>query len=239
MFRAMAIDPRLEFAADALKLRGPAKQVMTFVAAFFVVGGILAAGLDLADSDGWDPATLQSWTLVSQTLAAVGLLLLGRWRKSLSFTVLGVLITLIVIEEAFHVLNPVSAWLADVADIENRWNTVRLSVLNGVLIYGFVAILGVALLLVSHWRGTPAERRVVRNIAILLVIGGIFGGPISTASYWVEDTRRVIFIEEVGESLVFAAMVGYVAALVVETRRRSVAATASPRRRPIRGPGRP
>ena len=155
----MALDPRLDFAADALKLRGSSRQVMTFVAALFVVGGVLAAGLDLADSDGWDPATLQSWTLVAQMLAAIGLFVLGRWRHSLSFTVLGVLIALIVVEEAFHVLNPVSEWLADVADIENRWNTVRLSVLNGVLIYSFVALIGVALLLVSHWRGRTRHAR--------------------------------------------------------------------------------
>ena len=81
-------------------------------------------------------------------------------------------------------LNPVSAWLSDVANIENRWNTFRLSVLNGALIYGFVAVIGVALLLFSHWHGSPAERRVVRNIAVLLFVGGLFGGPVSTASYW-------------------------------------------------------
>ena len=156
--------------------------------------------------------------MLSQTLAAVGLFVLGRWRRSVSFAVLGVLISLVVIEEAFHVLNPVSEWLADVADIENRWNTVRLGVLNGALIYGFVAVVGVSLLLVSHWHGSPAERRVVRNIALLLLIGGIFGGPISTAAYWTEDVRRVVFVEEVGETLVFAAMVGYVAGLVVFTR---------------------
>lgn len=235
----MTLDPRLDFAADALKLRGTSRQVMTFVTALFVIGGILAAVLDVATESEWDPAILQAWTLVAQTLTAVGLFVLGRWRHSMSFTVLGVLISLIVIEEAFHVLNPVSDWLAAMANIESRWTTVRLSVLNGVLIYGFVAILGVALLLVSHWRGSPAERRVVRNIAILLLIGGIFGGPISTSSYWVEDTRRVIFIEEIGETLVFAVMVGYVAALVFLTRRRMETATASPRPQPARDRARP
>lgn len=217
----MAVDPRLDFAADALKLRGASREVATFVAAVFVVGGILTAGLDYADADLYDPTTLQGWTLLAQTLAAVGLFLLARWRRSVSFAVLGVLISLIVIEEAFHVLNPVSDWLAGVADIENQWNTVRLSVLNGALIYGFVFVIGVSLLLFSHWRGSPAERRVVRNIAILLLIGGIFGGPISTASYWTEETRRVVFIEEVGETLVFAGIVGYVAGLVVLSRRRA------------------
>jgi hypothetical protein len=211
---------------------------MTFVTALFVIGGILAAALDVATGSEWDPAILQAWTLVSQILAAAGLFVLARWRHSVSFVALGVLITLIVIEEAFHVLNPVSAWLADMADIENRWNTVRLSVLNGVLIYGFVAVLGVALLLVSHWRGSPAERRVVRNIAIMLLIGGIFGGPISTASYWTDETRRVIFTEEIGETLVFAVMVGYVAALVFLTRRRLRTATGLLRRPPARDPGR-
>ncbi len=215
----MAVDPRLDFARDALKLRGVSRQVMTFVAAVFVVGGILTAGLDFAEADRYDPTTLQGWTLISQTLAAVGLFALARWRRSVSFAVLGFLISLIVVEEAFHVLNPVSDWLANVADIENRWNTVRLGVLNGALIYGFVAVIGVSLLLVSHWHGSPAERQVVRNVAILLLIGGIFGGPISTASYWTEETRRVVFIEEVGETVVFAAMVGYVAGLVVFTQR--------------------
>mgnify|MGYP001825301006 CR=1 FL=1 len=235
----MAIDPRLDFAGDALKLRGSSRHVMTYVAAIFVLGGVLAAALDLADSDRWDPANLQAWTLVSQTLSAAGLFMLGRLRKSRSFVVLSFLISLVVIEEAFHVLNPVSAWLADLFDIENKWNTVRLSVLNGALIYGFVALIGVTLLLVSHWHGTPAERRVVRNIAIMLFIGGIFGGPISTASYWTDETRRVLFVEEVGETLAFAVMVAYVAALVAQTGRSRGAARSRIRRRPTRGRGRP
>lgn len=216
----MTVDPRLDFARDALKLRGTSRQVAIFVAAVSVAGGILTAGLDFADADRYDPTTLQGWTLLSQTLAAVGLFVLARWRHSVSFAVLGVLVSLIVIEEAFHVLNPVSDWLAGVADIENRWNTVRLSVLNGALVYGFVAVIGVALLLFSHWRGSPAERLVVRNIAILLLIGGIFGGPVSTAVYWTDDTRRVVFVEEVGETLVFAVMAGYIAGLVVSSRLR-------------------
>jgi hypothetical protein len=220
----MTYDTRLDFARDALKLRGNARQVALFVTALFLVGGLLAAGLDLADADRWDPATLQTWTLLPQTLAAGGLFLLGRWRSSLSFTVMGVLIALIVIEEAFHVLNPVSAWLAEVAQIENSWTTVRLGLLNGVLIYGFVALLGVALLVVSHYQGSPAERRVVRHLALLLVVGGIFGGPISTISYF-GDIRVWMFVEECGEAIVFAVMVGYVAGLVALTRR---VATASP-----------
>lgn len=220
----MAIDTRLDFARDALKLRGEPRQVALFVAALFVLGGLLAAGLDLADPDRWDPATLQTWTLLPQTLAAAGLLLLGRWRSSLSFTVMGVLIVLIVIEEAFHVLNPVSAWLAELAQIENTWTTVRLGLLNGVLIYGFVALLGLALLVVSHYQGSPAERRVVRNLALLLVVGGIFGGPISTLSYF-GDIRVWMFVEECGETIVFAVMAGYVAGLVAVTRR---AVTSSP-----------
>ena len=199
----------------------------------------MAAALDLANADRWDPANLQAWTLVSQTLSAAGLFVLGRVRNSRSFMVLGFLIALVVVEEAFHVLNPVSAWLADLFDIENRWTTVRLSVLNGVLIYGFVAIIGVTLLLVSHWHGTPAERRVVRNIAILLFVGGLFGGPISTASYWTDETRRVLFVEEVGETLAFAVMVGYVAALVAQTRRGFGAVRARVRHRPTHGRGRP
>lgn len=217
----MAVDPRLDFAADALKLRGPSREVVTFVTVVFIGGGLLTAGMDFSDADVYDPTTLQGWTLIAQALAAVGLFVLARWRRSVSFAVLGFLISLIVIEEAFHVLNPVSDWLAGVANIENRWNTVRLSVLNGALIYGFVAIIGVSLLVISHRRGSPAERRVVRNIAILLLVGGIFGGPISTTSYWTDETRRVMFIEEVGETLVFAVIAGYVAGLVVLSKRRA------------------
>lgn len=235
----MGIDQNLDAAGDALKIRGSSRHVMMYVAAVFVLGGVVAAMLDLAEPDRWDPAKLQAWTLVSQTLSAAGLFVLGKLLKSRSFIVLGFLISLVVIEEAFHVLNPVSAWLADLFDIENKWNTVRLSVINGALIYGFVAIIGVTFLLVSHWHGTPAERRVVRNIAILLFIGGIFGGPISTASYWTDETRRVLFVEEVGETLAFAVMVAYVAALVVQTWRRAGAARAEVRRQPTRGQARP
>jgi hypothetical protein len=235
------MDPRFDFAADALRLRGVPRQVAYFVTAVFLIGGVLTAGLDLADAGRWDPATLQSWTLVPQTLAMFGLLLLGRWRRSKSFAVLGILIGLIVIEEAFHVLNPVSAWLARIAQIENTWTTVRLGLLNGVLIYGLVAVLGVTLLVVSHWHGSPAERKVVRNLAIMLFVAGFFGGPIATISNF-GNTRSWLFVEECGEAVVFAVMVGYVAGLVAHARR-SVTSSASSglqlHRRRGRGPARP
>lgn len=201
------------------------RQVAWFVAAFFLVGAVVAAGVDLVDAERWDAATLQSWTLVSQALAAIGMLELGRLHSSFSFAVLGILIGLIVIEEAFHVLNPISAWFAEVAQIENTWTTVRLGLLNGLLIYGFVAVLGITMLVVSHYHGSPAEQRVIRNLALLLFVGGVFGGPISTAGNW-GDIRMWMFVEECGEAIVFAAIAGYVGGLVALTRSDP---TASPR----------
>jgi fluoride ion exporter CrcB/FEX len=146
--------------------------------------------------------------------------------------VLASFIGLIVIEEAFHVLNPVSAWLAELVGIENSWSTVRLSLLNGLLIYGVVAAVGVTLLVISHWRGSLAERRVVRNLAVLLFVAGFFGGPVSTIATFDYDVR-LAFLEELGEALVFALVVGYVAGLVALSRRGFHVGRTWSRRRPL------
>lgn len=205
---------RLKNGDNPWRLRGTALQVAWFVAAVFAAAAALMAAVDLYSNPGWGSPVLQAWTLVPQMLVVIGLFVLGRTRGSTAFMVLAGLVGLIVIEEAFHVLNPVAAWLARIARWANQWSDVRLSVLNGVLIYGLVALVGLTLLAVSHWRGSATERPVVRNIALLLLAGGFFGGPVSTLST-MGHRRRWIFIEEFGEAIVFALMAGYVAGLVI------------------------
>lgn len=213
---------------DAFKLRGVSRQVALFVSVVSLIGAGVAVGADLADPYRWDPLTLQAWTLVLQTLAVVGLIALaGLWR-SMSFFVLAVIVALVVLEEALHVLNPVSEWLARLVEIENSWSTVRLRVLNGVLIYGFVAVLGVSLLVVSHKFGSAGERHVIRNMAVMLFIAGAFAGPVSIVTYWLPEVRDWILVEESGETLVFAVMLGYIAGLLTLVRTQS-RASSSPR----------
>ena len=196
------------------RLRGTSLQVASFGAAAFTAAAVLVALVDRYSQGRWDSPLLQAWTLIPQALATAGLLHLAKVRNSKAFGILGGLIGLIVIEEAFHVLNPLAAWLARVARWANRWSDVRLSVLDGVLIYGFVALVGLGLLAFSHWHSSPDERPVIRNIALLLLAGGLFGGPISVLST-MGHRRRWVFVEEVGEAIVFALMAGYVAGLVV------------------------
>lgn len=214
--------------SDGFKLRGVSRQVALFVSVLSLIGAGLAAGIDLADPYRWDPLTLQTWTLGLQALVVLGLIVLARLWRSTSFLVLAVIIALVVLEEAFHVLNPVSEWLAKFVEIENSWSTVRLRVLNGVLIYGFVAVLGVSLLVVSLTLGSPGERHVVRNVAIMLFIAGAFAGPVSIVTYWLPQVRDWILVEESGETLVFVVMIGYIAGLLTLVRTQ-VRVSSSPR----------
>lgn len=193
-------------------------QVALFVGVASLAGSVLAAAIDINSNLAADSPTLQGWVLISQVAAAAGLLRLGVLLRSTSFLVLGALIGLIAIEEAFHVLNPIASRLADLAQIANEWTSIRLSVLSGALIYGLVALAGLLMLVWSHRHGSQAERRVVRNLAWMLLAGGFFGGPISVLST-LGNGRRWLFIEEFGESVVFAVIVGYVAGLVVLRRR--------------------
>lgn len=202
------------------RLTGASLHVALFVAAAFGAGGVIAAAVDLYSDSGWDSPVLQAWTLVPQVLASGGLLFLGRNARSKSFAILGALVALIVVEEAFHVLNPVAARLAEVARWARQWSDIRLGVLNGALVYGFIAAVGLGMLAVSHWHGSVGERRVVRNLAVLLLMAGIFGGPISILS-GMGNYRLWLFIEELGEATVFALIAGYVAGLVALFRAQS------------------
>jgi hypothetical protein len=197
-------------------LRGSSRQVALFVSGAFLAGAVLAAGIDLYSDAGWDSPILQGWTLIPQVLSAAGLLWLGRTRRSASFVILGCLIGLVVVEEAFHVLNAVEASLTAIATWGAEWSSVRVNTLRLVLVYCLVALVGLIMLAISHRYGSKGERHVVRNLALLLVIAGFFGGPISTLSL-LSSRRRWLFIEECGEAVVFALIAGYVAGLVVPT----------------------
>jgi hypothetical protein len=156
------------------------------------------------------------------------LILLGLKVRSRSFGILGLLILAIVIEESFHVLNPVAAHLAGIARWANGWTDLRLAVLNGALIYGGIAAVGLAIILASHRHGSVGERLVVRNLTGFLIAAGFFGGPISVLSE-LGNYRRWLFIEEFGEATVFAIIAGYVSGLVALMPRRELRARSSQR----------
>jgi hypothetical protein len=187
-------------------LHGLSKQVALFAGVAFLAGTLVAAAVDLRSGIGWSSPTLQAWTLVPQVACAAGMTYIGYRRNSRAFYILGALIVLIVIEEAFHVLNPVSEWLGRNA----TW----------ALIYGLVAFIGLIGLALSHRFGSDVERPVVRNLAILLILGGFFGGPVSVVAARTNQLRW-LFVEEFGEALVFAIIGGYVAGLSVRFGSRS------------------
>jgi hypothetical protein len=198
---------------DSWRLRGTSRQAAVLVAVTLCGVTIVVACLDRYARTSWDSPLLQDWTLLPQGLSAIGLLYLAKARHSTAFAILGVLIGLVIIEDAFHILNPLADRLARVALWARRWTEIRLGVLNGALIYGFVAIVGLSLLAVSHWHGSPDERPVIRSFTALLLVGGFFGGPVSIVAA-LESPGRLTFVEELGEAMVFAVMAGYVAGLV-------------------------
>lgn len=185
---------------DKPRLYGLSKQVALFVGVVFLAGTLVAAAFDLRHGIGWSSPAVQAWTLVPQVATAAGLMFIGYRRNSRAFYILAGLMLLIVIEEAFHVLNPVSNWLGRIA----TW----------ALIYGLVAFIGLTGLALSHRFGSEVERPVVRNLAILLVLGGFFGGPVSVVASRT-NSLRWLFVEEFGEAVVFAIIGGYVAGLSV------------------------
>ncbi len=191
---------------DLGRLHGPSKQVALFAGVAFLAGTLVAAAVDLRSGIGWSSPTLQAWTLVPQVACAAGLTYIGYRRNSRAFYILGALIVLIVIEEAFHVLNPVSEWLGRNA----TW----------ALVYGLVAFIGLIGIALSHRFGSDVERPAVRNLAILLILGGLFGGPVSVVAARTNQLRW-LFVEEFGEALVFAIIGGYVAGLSVRFGSRS------------------
>lgn len=140
--------------------------------------------------------------------------MLGRAQRSRSYSILAALILLVVVEEAFHVLNPVAARLTTVADWANEWTGVSTGVLAEVLLYGLVAAIGFALLAISYWYGSWNERLAVRTIMMLLLIGGLFAGPVSMLSS-ADQGGRWLYIEELGEGLAFSLIAGYVLGLIV------------------------
>lgn len=207
--------------SESWRLWGTARHLAIVVAAVLIGAAVFVAAVDRLNKAAWDSPFLQAWTLVPQLISIVGLVFIGVVRRSMTFWVLGALVGLIFLEEAFHILNPLARWLAEIAFQASRWTDIRSNLLSATLIYGFVAMVGVAFLGFSHWRGSAGERKVVRNLALLLVAGGFFGGPISTLATF-EEPRLWMFVEELGEAIVYAIIAGYVSGLVyaaIPTRR--------------------
>ncbi|MEA2000278.1 MAG: hypothetical protein U9N84_00095 [Actinomycetota bacterium] len=203
--------------SELWRLRGASLRFGLITAVAFLAGSVLALMIDLVTAAGWDAPTLQAWTLVPQILAVSGLLFLGFRCASASFVVLAVLLALVVVEEAFHVLNPIAAKISDAATAGSNWTGFRLTVLIYALIYGLVALIGLVMIFISHQRGSVAERPVVRNLALMLAVGGLIGGP-AGAVLSSGRVGRWPYVEELGEAVVFAAIAGYVAGLVVRSR---------------------
>ena len=208
-----------EYQTESWQLRGSARQVAVFATATFLVGAFLAVVIDIVAANNWDAGTVQGWTLVPQLATAAGFYYLGKNEQSRSFTVMAVLVVVIIIEETFHVMNPLAVWLVDRARELSDWSGIRFGFLAVGLIYGVIAAIGFAMILLAYRQGTASERIVVRNMTLLLIVGGLFGGPIGAAGA-LGNQRRWLFIEEFGEAVVFALIAGYTAGLVRLSRSR-------------------
>jgi hypothetical protein len=198
---------------DSWRLRGTARQIANFVAVAFVASAVLVAVIDHSTHAGWDAPLLQDWSLIPHGFTVLGLFYIARSRRSAAFGILGTLYGLIFVEEAFHVLNSLARWQFGAARWVSRRTPLSYDVANWTVLYASVAILGVALLLFAYFHAANGERRVVRNLALFLAVGGFFGGPISSFAA-LEDPATWTFIEELGEAMAYAITAGYVAGLV-------------------------
>ena len=198
---------------DALRLRGTSLHFAVVASALLVVATAVVAVAEHNSDAPWGLPLLQGWTLVPQALSALLLAYLAVIRTSGAFWRVAILLSLVALEEAFHVLNvfvtltrqPVR-WVADAVQIND-------DVVGGILTYGLVAVVGVAILASALLNGSIAERRVVRNLAALLLVGG-FVAAVGSILAAVSDRSFVVYVEETGESVVFAVMAGYLIGLV-------------------------
>jgi len=206
---------------DLLRLQGSSLRIAVLLSVWLIAGAGVAGVADrLSGADSSMPL-LQDWTLIPQALAASGLGWLAYKRGCRAFWILGGLIGLIAVEEQFHILNPVAAWL----DAAAQWTRQRIAIphtgLSALRIYMAVAMTGFLLLALSYLAGSASERLVVRNVSLLLVLGGIFGGPVSVLSAAL-GSRNWQTAEESGEAVVFAIIAGYVGGLIALVAARSL-----------------
>ena len=199
------------------RLHGASRQVAVFVAASFLTGALLAIAIDVLAAESWDAAALQAWTLLPQIASGAGLFYMGRRDAHRSFIIMAALIALIVIEEAFHVLNPLTSFLEETAGSLPGWGDGRVTLLHNLAIYSLIAAVGAAFILLAFRSAQVEEKPVIRNLTLLLIAGGVFGGPLSIASVF-GGTRRWLYLEELGEAVVFAVIAGYVVGLMARSR---------------------
>jgi len=198
--------------ADGWRLRGTARQVALFVAASFVIFALVVAVIEHVRGPGWGWPLLQQWSLVPHSLAVGGLLYIGIVHRSRAFLTLGALLGLALVEEAFHPLNSAARVQVRAAVKLSRWTGIEWDAMSRIVLYGFVGVVTVAFLVLAYWQASRAARRVVRNVALLLVVAGLFGGPIYVLA-GTGDSLQWMFVEELGEAVAYALIAGYVAGL--------------------------
>jgi hypothetical protein len=198
--------------------------VAALVTAGLLIGALAAARVDLNSPLERNPVPLENSATVSKLVAAAGLLLLARMRRSVSILTIAGVVLLLAVEGRFHALGLLDGVVAGPArSIAAAFSISRVFVASAIPLA--VAGMIIALLLAyAVVKAGPEDRRLVLSLVLLLAIDGIFAGPVNAISS-LGITREWLFAEDFGQAVALALLAGYVSGAVMWRYRRDHAAS--------------
>ena len=212
-----SVSPRTRVGWDG-RLTRHAREVASFVAATGMAISLLAVTVTLSNGEtlahGAGNPLIDGWRLTQTGLAAVGMVIVGVRARSLALSVFAAVLSAVAAGEQTSWISGLGGWLGDRLDLTAATNWIGAPPDA----WGeFLVFVGVATLLLIVVFALPNRRhkRQTAVLTLLLALLFLFSAVFDLLAAAGSDLPFG-WIEEVGELVVVALLLGYVSGLLVD-----------------------
>ncbi len=203
-----------------LVVRGRARRVAIAVTVVLLMMALWAAKLDYDRPLVRNTVPLTVLSALFKGLALAGLLVVARRLASRSIYLIAGFVAALIAGTVIINSDALSTMFDSIADWAEPVLPVSGQTAKYVLMFSVLAVVTAVLLYLAYSSARPTEREAVLVLIGLLLVVGVFVGPVNALSIqgW---SREWLFAEDFGQVVSLALLTGYTSGLVVASSHRS------------------